>query len=204
MWGMQRVQATLEARLMVCPAATYERLSAETAARTRGLLRRRLLWLAFVIGCFLSFTTSGQLSARHLIDGMVCWSFVPLLNLVLAGAFAHRFSRHDPRAAVDGYFAAFGPWLVWLVAIAGIGVWWPPASTEVWLLPLSAAALLALAVAWGWSSWIQYRCLTILWRLPAPGALALLAGMKLGTWGTVALFFLASDQMEPRMGWLLG
>jgi hypothetical protein len=32
----------------------------------------------------------------------------------------------------------------------------------------------------------------------------LLASMKLVVWGAILLFFFASDQLEPRMGSLLG
>lgn len=166
---MRSVEATSEARLMVRPAATYEQLSAGIAERAG--LWRRPLGLDFVIGCFLSFTTSGQLTARHLIDGMVCWGFVPLLNLVLAGTLAIRFSRHDVRASVDGYFASFGPWLAWMIAWAGIGVGWPPGSGEVWSIRSSPDVLLSFALAGVWASWIQYRCLPLLWRLPSAGAL---------------------------------
>lgn len=200
---MVLVNPALEARLMVRPKATYAALTAGTAGEILQLMRRSVR-LALVIGCFISLTTTGRLSVRMVVDGFVCWSFVPLLNLALVSALAYRFSRRELVIAVDGYLAAWGPWLAWLVGIAGLAVWLPPREAEVWTLMPSPIALTGLLIAWLWSSWIQYRCLTVLWRVPPLGAVGLLAAMKLVVWGAILLFFYASDQLEPRMGPLLG
>lgn len=199
---MSFLNPALEARLLVQPKAAYAALEGQ-AAEIRQLLGRPLR-LALAIGCFISFTTTGRLSVRMVVDGFACWSFVPLANLVLVGALAYRLSRRNLAIAVDGYLAAWGPWLVWLVGISGIAVWAPPGKTEVWSLMPSPIAFIGFAIAWLWSSWIQYRCLIVLWRMPSLGAIGLLAGMKLVVWGGIALFFHLSDQLEPRMGLLLG
>ena len=193
----------LEVRLMIRPAATYAALTTATSSGFTPVLRRPVR-LAMVLACFISFTTTGQLSIRMTVDGLVCWSFIPLLNLATVGVMASRFSRHDLAASIDGYLASFGPWLAWLLGIAGLAVWLPPGEGEVWAMWPSPIAFMALAIAQLWSSWIQYRCLVVLWRLPRLMALALLAAMKLVVWGTIVVFFFASDQLEPRLGPLFG
>ena len=188
----------LEVRLMIRPATTYAVLTTTTSS---GFLRvlNRPARIAMVLACFVSFTTTGQLSIRMVVDGLVCWSFVPLLNLATVGVMASRFSHHDLATSVDGYLATFGPWFAWVIGIAGFSVWLPPGEGEVWTI-----AFTALGIAQLWSSWIQYRCLVDLWRRQPRAALALLATMKLVVWGTFVVFFLASDQLEPRLGPLVG
>lgn len=200
---MALAHPALEARLMFRPTAAYAALAAGADGDIRQAARRAARF-ALVLACFISFTTTGRLSIRMVVDGLACWSFVPLMNLALVSAAAGWFSRRGLAIAVEGYLAATGPWFAWLVGIAGIAVWLPPGQGELWPLTPPPLAFAGLVAAWLWSSWIQYRCLTVLWRVRPTGALVLLAGMKLVVWGVIVLFFFASDQLEPRMGSLLG
>ena len=184
---------------MFRPRATFARLTGEDLRTDDGWrwIRRPLL-LCLVLGAFVSFTTSGRLALRLLVDGMIFWSFVPAMNIgaaaLLAATSAGRlsFSR-----STDLLFSTFGPWLCWLLGVAAVAFGPAANSLQFWWLPPTFLATLT------WSSLIQVKLLRDVldarwWR-----SVFLLGALKLAVWGPPLAFFALSDQLEPRLLYML-
>ena len=128
-----------EVKVMFRPTRTYRRLVEEVQAtdvNTSALWRaiRRPLFAAFLIGAFTSLTTSGQLNAFLVLDGMLFWSFVPLLQLsIMTGLVLVFTPRRLPTAsAIDLFFIGHGRWFLWLLAIAGSCLFIPAKQIFLW------------------------------------------------------------------------
>jgi hypothetical protein len=105
-----------EVRVLVSPAAAFRELSKDTRGGWWVLMRRPLL-LAFVFGCEVSLQASGRLSARLIADGVVSFAFVPVCSIAALAVVYRRGLRTMPFArAVDLFFSANGPWLMWFIA----------------------------------------------------------------------------------------
>lgn len=118
----------------------------------RWLLVRRPLLLLFFLGSGVSLLASGRLTPRLILDGAISFAFVPVLE---AGAFAFVYrlgTRRLPFArAMDLFFATNAPWLLFIVALAALGVSQSPPETAAWTRPpklwiIGGAA--ALTIAW--------------------------------------------------------
>ena len=148
-----------EVEVMFRPTRTYQRLAEEvdaTGAGTSALWSaiRRPLFAAFMIGAFTSFTTSGQLNAFLILDGMLFWSFAPLLQLLIMAALVFVFARRRLPAAkaIDLFFIGHGPWFLWLLAIAGSCLFIP--AKQIFLWPVMSGWLMpvSLLAVWAWSN----------------------------------------------------
>lgn len=163
---------------MLRPASTYRQLVNESDDSGIWLMLRRPLFVAFVVGCFTSFTVSGHLTAALLMDGMVFWSFVPLLQATLMAAILALFApRRLPRSkAIDLFFMGHGPWLLWLSIISGICLFFPLKSFYLWPIEWGWVLPISLLGAWIWSSLTSFAFLREalqVSRLRATGLLAL-------------------------------
>jgi hypothetical protein len=105
-----------EVRVLLSPATTFRELVEERTGGSWTLLRRPLL-LALMCGCTVSLQASGRLSARLVADGIVSFAFIPIFEAAALGIVYRRRLRRVPFAqAVDLFFAANAPWLLWLLA----------------------------------------------------------------------------------------
>lgn len=110
-------QWSAEARLVMNPVATFRDLVREEDGGTWTLVRRPLNFL-FVLGCVVSMLASGRLSVRLIVDGMVSFAFIPVFELVaLAAVFRSRPQPVRFSRALDLFFAANAPWLLWAIAL---------------------------------------------------------------------------------------
>ena len=133
-------------RLMLLPAAEYAaRVAASREATWARAISLPLLG-AVLLGIVTSVATTGRVVASLVVSQAVCWSFVPVLQLatgsMLIGSAADRpvtFSR-----AVELFFAAHGPWSLWLVAM---GVLQTVGSSQ-------DVALLSALMPMAWTAWI--------------------------------------------------
>jgi len=113
------------------------------------LALRRPLTVACCLGCAVSLMATGALTLRLALPAAVYWSFVPLVELAgLAVAV-----RGQLRAEViDDFFAAHGPWLLWVAAFTALWTFVPAPAVigqtgfpRFWYV---AGALIAIWTAW--------------------------------------------------------
>ena len=111
---------SLETRALIGPATTFRAAADEQTAGAWRLLRRPLL-LALFFGCTVSLQASGRLSARLVTDGIVSFAFIPIFEVLSLAIVYRRGPRRVPFAqAVDLFFVANTPWLLWLLAFAAV------------------------------------------------------------------------------------
>lgn len=136
----RRTSVSADARLLFQPAATYRELS---QTRTRAAPLTRALFFLLVLGCALSFSASGRLSLRLILDGAVSFAFLPAFAVI--GFAAVYFSRGDrplpfPRA-LDLFLTGLSPWILWLVVFSTICAIVPPRRFGPWIWPLEISLL---------------------------------------------------------------
>ena len=146
-----------EVRVLLNPAAPFRELAGEPAGGAWTLLRRPLL-LALFLGCTVSLQASGRFSARLVADGILSFAFIPIFEAAALASVYWRGSRQVPFfQAIDLFFVANAPWLLWLLAFNVLrGLETPmqaavrPTAVE-WLLSAS------LAVTAAWSAFIDVQ-----------------------------------------------
>jgi len=99
-------------------------------------------------GLMTSAFASGTVNARLLLDGMVSFWFVPVVQ-VLALALVVARQRSQPPVAfsrlVDLFFAGMWPWLVWMAIQAAIFALVPWRGAGWWLSALNWSAVVPAA-----------------------------------------------------------
>ena len=147
-----------EVEVMFRPTHAYRRLAevdaTDVSTNAIWLAIRRPIFAAFMIGAFTSLTTAGQLNAFLVLDGMLFWSFVPVLQLLIMATLVLVFARcRLPTAkAIDLFFIGHGPWFLWLLAIAGSCLFIP--AKQIFLWPVMSGWLMpiSLLAVWAWSN----------------------------------------------------
>jgi hypothetical protein len=133
-------------RLMLAPAREYRaRVAAATDASWRRALTVPAL-LVLMLGLLNSTAAAGHVTASLVLDQIVCWSFLPALQLLTgAGLIASADARRVtfPRA-VELLFAAHGPWSLWLVAETLLQTVYPDPYVVIGsgLVPLTVTAFM--------------------------------------------------------------
>lgn len=140
--------------VMLNPAAAYRFLASEPHRGSIWLVLRRLLFVAFVLGCTISLLTAQALSLRLVGSATIYWSFVPVVETLALAAVGWNgrrvvsFSR-----AVDLFFTGHGPWLLWLIGLSAIWCFFLPAQafslTRAWLYGATSLVLI-------WSAYIDF------------------------------------------------
>lgn len=171
---------------MIHPDRVYSGWDREARWGARLLLRRPLL-LALILGSTVSLMTSGRLTARLMVSGVVTWSFVPLLQMasLVIVIFGSRRLRPLPEW-VDLFFIGQGPWLCWLIAF---GAFWssaPPTSesvlrTRFWFGFAAAAA--------AWSAYLDYRFFRLVAQRSRGAAVRDLFLQRAIAWGLGIVYF---------------
>jgi hypothetical protein len=143
-----------ELRIMLRPLSTYRQLSKATDDSGLWLMIRRPLFVALVFGSFVSITVSGRLTILLLLDGMIFWSFVPILQAILMSVIVVIFGCHriTTSKAMDLFFMGHGPWLLWLLVIAGTCLFFPVKQFYLWPVQWGWVLPVSLLGAWIWSS----------------------------------------------------
>jgi hypothetical protein len=145
--------------LMVRPVREYRRRvsAVRDAPWWRALIVPALL--AGLLGVVTSAAATGRVVAALVLSQTVCWSFVPVLQLmtgsILIGSAGRRpvsFAR-----AIELFFAAHGPWSLWLVAIGTLQTL-TPNQNVVFVTALAAAA---------WTAWLLLAFSSEVLGLPA-------------------------------------
>ena len=188
--------------MLLSPAAAFRELMQEPRDGW-WVLARRPLRLAFVMGCVVSLQASGRLSVRLIADGILSFAFVPLFELA---SFAIVY-RLRPRAisfarAVDLFFAANAPWLVWLLAfVTWRGVQTPREATAL-SIPLLWTLELSLLVVAAWSAYIDWRFFREVLPRPSGSAGRDLALQRAIGWSCTILYFFGYAIPSEILSWI--
>ncbi len=198
-----RSRVSVEARVLVRPATEYTRLPRD--GNGTGLMLRRPMALAFVLGCAASVLASGRFSVRLITDGALSYAFIPAIELAAfavvyrTGARRHvRFAR-----AVDLFFIGNAPWLLWLVILAAVASIVPPRQLAPWLSLLFLGFLIPAA----WSAYIDFHFFRAVMNRPVRGAVRDLVLHRLIGWSAFAVYFVAGSlwsQVLPRIARSVG
>jgi hypothetical protein len=98
---------------------------------------RRLLFFACVLGCAISAIASGRFTARLILDGMLSFAFVPIVEIVAFAILWRTRLRAVAQREWSSVAAAFldgnQPWLIWLVVAGGVFITVPPRAMGPWI-----------------------------------------------------------------------
>jgi hypothetical protein len=166
-----------------------------------GSLWRGPLLLLFAWGVVTSAFASGTVNARLLLDGMVSFWFVPVVQVL---ALALVVARQRPRPPlpfsrlVDLFFAGMWPWLLWMAAQAAIFST-VPRETAWWLgaLNLSAAIPAALSLR------IDVRFFQRVVGRTRHGAVIDVVGQRAIAWTLGMLYFYGIAIYSLGRSWLM-
>jgi hypothetical protein len=183
---------------MVHPIATYRRLATNVGDSGTSLLIRRPLFVAFVFGSFVSFTVSGHLTLSLLLDGMIFWSFVPVLQALLVMAILLSVARDRMRIskAIDLFFMGHGPWLLWLLAVAGTCLFFPLKQIYLWPTKWGWVLPISLLGAWIWSNITSFGFLRGALDLSMFRASVALVLYTLMLWGIIISYLLLVEGLQ--------
>ena len=100
---------------MGAPARVYAESIASPSLGRWGVVSRPLL-TALVMGTASAFAATGHVTLGLVASGLVCWSFVPLLQIATAVAImGPRLSRPVPLARrLELWFMGHAPWTLWI------------------------------------------------------------------------------------------
>ena len=125
----------------------------------RAAVARQLLLFAFVFGCAISGAVSGRFTARLILDGMISFAFVPIVELL---AFAVMWRTRLAGAAdtslgwstaATRFFQGNRPWLLWLVGAVAVFATVPPRALGPWIRPAAVSTIIPI---W-WSIRVDLR-----------------------------------------------
>jgi hypothetical protein len=182
---------------MLHPSSAYRQLVTESDDGGMWLILRRPLFVALVVGSFTSITVSGHLTVSVFLDGMIFWGFIPILQgLLIAGivvTFGHR--RIPTSKAIDFFFMGHGPWLLWLLGIAGTCLFFPLKQFYLWPTEWGWALPISLLGVWAWSNVTSFAFLRIVLKLSRLGASLALLLYTVLFWGIIVSYYLATESV---------
>ena len=143
---------SLDAWVLVRPAAAFQWLAAQPLAGGLRVAWRRPLLLTFVIGCVISLAATGTLTARLVGPPMLYWAFVPITEILALVAIVRRRRGIPLAVLIDRFFAGHAAWMLLLLSIAGLLAF---ASPAYWWL-LIRVSLIGLAIVLSWSAYIDF------------------------------------------------
>jgi hypothetical protein len=204
-----------DARVMAHPFRTYAELASppeERPGHDEGhshspgrALAVRVAFILLVLGGFVSITAAGRLVAFHVASTMVFWSFVPALQAAVFAVVLRLVSppRRRPRMlpALALYFTGHGPWLVFLLALAGVCLAAPDVyGAMTWLLGHGVLPALLLGTI-AWSGVLTFACFRAGLGFSRRRAGAATAAFYAGFSGVIVGYYLAMNQIQPQLPW---
>jgi hypothetical protein len=117
-----------DAYVMVRPASAFRALAAQPAVPGPWTAWRRPLFMAFLLGCTISLTTTGSLTLRLVVSAALSWSFVPAIEIAALAIVLHGAGHWGrlPRL-VEMFCMGCSVWSVWLIGVSIIFAAVPPA-----------------------------------------------------------------------------
>jgi hypothetical protein len=115
------VSLPVDLRLALSPLDTYRELVGETVPASWSRALERPVMVAVIIGTAVTMCSAERAPAGLLLMGVACWSFVPVLQLLIGMiviAIARPRSMRMARA-IELLFVAQLPWSLWVLAMTG-------------------------------------------------------------------------------------
>jgi hypothetical protein len=168
-------------RLMFDPVGQYRR---QRDLRSDASWRRALegpAYVAVLLGGLTAVSATGRITLSLISSGILCWSFVPLLQMATAAPLALRspFSDIAPARALELWFLAHGPWTLWI--FGAIGVLATTNASQTWVV--------ITGVAPGcWTAWLITVFFREVLRLPARRAIARMLAHQAMTWAVILTY----------------
>jgi hypothetical protein len=192
-----------EVRVLLGPSAAFRELAVEPQSGAAWTSLRRPFILLLFMGCTVSLQASGRLSARLVFDGMVAFAFVPIFELVALAIVYRRAPRRVTLSqAIDVFFVANAPWLLWLLLL---NVWRSAltpsqASTMLgvpyYLMPLS---LIPMAV---WTTYIDLQFFREVFASPPDVARCELTLQRVISWVGIIGYFAGHEFWQLFASWI--
>jgi hypothetical protein len=143
-----------EVRVLVAPARTFRELAASPSDARTWLSRP--VWLPLLLGATVSLQASGRTSVRLLVDGAIAFAFVPIFMIAAVAIVYRRCPRRvNFGRALDVFFIANAPWLVWLILIDVWRTFLTPAQASTMLSVPYYSLLLSFAAVAVWSTYVD-------------------------------------------------
>jgi hypothetical protein len=183
---------------MLHPLTTYRQLTRQTGNGGRWLLFRRPLFVALIFGTFISITVSGRLSAPLILEGVVFWSFIPILQGLLVACIVLAFPRGriSIPMAVDLFFMGYGPCLLWMLSIAGTCLFLPLKQIYLWPMQTGWIMPISLLGVWLWSNAISFAFFRGALSLTAIKASVALMLYTIVFWGIILSYLFALEILQ--------
>lgn len=184
------MQFAREVSVLGDPAATFRQMAASPQRDVWTLIRRPLL-LAFAMGLLLSLDSSGRLSLRTVVDGMISFAFLPIVEVLAVGAVYLRSDRRVPFArVVDAFFVSNSPWLFWILGFCLWRIPRTPVENSSLTFSMSLTILATMLVPICWSAYLDMRFFRIvLPRRSQSAAMDLATARAIGWLGGLGYFF---------------
>ena len=144
-----------------------------------------------------SLQASGRLSARLVTDGIVSFAFVPIFELASLAVVYGRRPRRIPFAqAVDLFFAANAPWLLWLLAFMVLRSLQTPLQATALPPPLVWTLLLSVVPVAAWSVYIDLQFFREVLPRQVGGARRDLSLQRVISWTCILGYFVGHEVWE--------
>ena len=190
-----------DVRVMIRPFLVYRELALAEPPQGHRAAIERAVFLLFVIGAFISLTTAGRFVAFHVASTMVFWSFIALIQAALFAAVLRSLApRTNLPFALALYFTGYGPWLLFLTALAGVCLFVPDVYVAFSSL-LRAGVLPALLLGtWIWSGVLTFACFREAVGLSRGRAGLATALFYLAFVATIVAYYLLMNAIQPQLG----
>jgi hypothetical protein len=188
------VSLPLDLRLALAPAVTYRQLMAAPVRGTWPRALERPAMVALIIGTAVTLSSARSVPLGLVVTGVVCWSFVPLVQALIGLAVIGRAGGRPmsvPRC-LELLFAGHLPWSLWTLVMVGLLTFTP--------LPIGVVAQgLSLLIPAVWTTVIVFAfCRTALGCSPAR-AKALTAAHQTMTWTVFFAYVSLVTGIWPRI-----
>ncbi|HEY2383886.1 MAG TPA: hypothetical protein VGK48_22145 [Terriglobia bacterium] len=144
---------------------------------------KKPLFLAFFIGCTVSFLTAGVLTVRLIVPATIYWSFVPLIEIAALAAVCWNDPEKVPFSnLIDSFFAGYRPWLLWLAGMSAVWCFLSPSTRRLdWTVEVTWQ-FAGIAIAVVWSLYIDFCFFRLVLKQSSSRAARQLAIQRLISW----------------------
>jgi hypothetical protein len=189
----------LDLRVAVSPLDTYRQLIAEPVRGTWRRAFERAALVAVIIGTAVTMSSARRVPLGLVLMGIVCWSFVPLIQWLIGLAVIGR-ARSRPRSVprcLELLFLGHLPWSLWMLVMTGLYTFTrlrigPPLQVISLLIPLVWTTIIVSAF-----------CRTVLGCTPAR-AHVLTAAHQGMTWTAFFTYVFLTSGLWARLLALVG
>lgn len=187
-----------EVLVMLRPTRIYSERASHINEYALSSLFQKWLFVSLVIGAFVSLTASGRLTALLLLDGALFWSFIPLLQMLAMAIVIWTFARSRMRTskALDLFFVGQGPWLLWLLIVAGSCLFVPMKQVYLWPTQPGWFLPLSLFITFVWSNVTSFAFLNAALKLNVVRAAVALLLYDILLWGIVLSYLFAIESLQ--------